>query len=172
MRTGLPYKFPGDCVFESQLPREGRNIGSHTPSGSDLHVVCLHNIFRESQVIDFNSLESVLCSVSHVHPTLCDPIDCNLPGSSGLGDSSGKNTGVGCHAFLEGIFPTQGLNSALLHCRWILYWLSHQRSQILFLIFAFSGFISQSLLLLFWPSCYTAPKTGESVWVYNIQEET
>ena len=33
-----------------------------------------------------------------------------------LWDSPGKNTGVGCHALLQGIFPTQGLNSGLLHC--------------------------------------------------------
>ena len=38
----------------------------------------------------------------------------------------GKNTGVGCHSFLQGIFPTQGSNLGLLHCRQILYLLSHQ----------------------------------------------
>ena len=38
--------------------------------------------------------------------------------------SPGKNTGVGCHVLLEGIFPTQGLNLGLLHCRQILYNLS------------------------------------------------
>ena len=43
-------------------------------------------------------------------------------------DSPGKNIGVGCHSLLHGIFPTQGLNPGLLHCRWILYQLSHQRS--------------------------------------------
>ena len=32
-----------------------------------------------------------------------------------------KNTGVGCHALLQGIFLTQGLNLGLLHCRQILY---------------------------------------------------
>ena len=37
-----------------------------------------------------------------------------------LWDSPGKNIGVGCHALLQGIFPTQELNWALLHCRWIL----------------------------------------------------
>ena len=39
-------------------------------------------------------------------------------------DSPGKNTGVGCHALLQGIFSTQGSNLHLfwlLHCRWILY---------------------------------------------------
>ena len=36
-------------------------------------------------------------------------------------DFPGKNTGVGCHFPLQGIFLTQGLNPPLLHCRWILY---------------------------------------------------
>ena len=36
-----------------------------------------------------------------------------------------KNTGVGCHFLLQGIFPTQGSNLGLLDCRQILYQLSH-----------------------------------------------
>ena len=36
-------------------------------------------------------------------------------------DSPGKNTGVGCHFLLQGIFPTQGLNPGLPHCKLILY---------------------------------------------------
>ena len=43
-------------------------------------------------------------------------------------DSLGKNTGVDFHALLQGIFPTQGLNLGLPHCRQILYHLSHQGS--------------------------------------------
>ena len=43
-------------------------------------------------------------------------------------DFPGKNTGVGCHFLLQGIFPTQGLNPGLLHCRQTLYPLSHQGS--------------------------------------------
>ena len=57
---------------------------------------------------------AVLCLVAQSRPTLCDPMDCSLPGSSVHGDSPGKNTGVGCHAFLQGIFPTQGSNLCLL----------------------------------------------------------
>ena len=52
-------------------------------------------------------------------------MDCSPPGSSVHGDSPGKNTGMGCHALLQGIFPTQGLNPGLPHCRQILYHLSH-----------------------------------------------
>ena len=46
-------------------------------------------------------------------------------------NSPGKNTGVGCHFLLQGIFPTQGLNLGLPHCRQILYRLSHQGRKIL-----------------------------------------
>ena len=41
-------------------------------------------------------------------------------------DFSGKNTGVGCHFLLQGIFPTQESNWGLLHCRWFLYQLRHK----------------------------------------------
>ena len=43
-------------------------------------------------------------------------------------NSPGKNTGVGGHSLLRGIFTTQGLNPCLLHCRQILYHLSHRGS--------------------------------------------
>ena len=43
-------------------------------------------------------------------------------------DSLDKNTGVGCHCLLQGIFLTQVLNRSLLHCRQTLSWLSHQGS--------------------------------------------
>ena len=59
-------------------------------------------------------------------PTLCDPMDCSPPVSSVNGDSPGKNTEVGCHDILQGIFPTQGSNPGLLHCRRVLYCVSHQ----------------------------------------------
>ena len=60
--------------------------------------------------------------------TLCNPMDCSPPGSSIHGDSPGKNSRVGCHVLLQEIFPTQGSNTGLPRCGWILYYLSHQRS--------------------------------------------
>ena len=62
---------------------------------------------------------ATLCLVTQLCPTLCDPMDCSPPGSPLHGDSPGKTTGVGCHALLQWIFPTQGLNPDLLHCRWL-----------------------------------------------------
>ena len=44
----------------------------------------------------------------------CLTLDCSPPGSFVHGDSLGKKTGVGCHAFLPGTFPTQGSISRLI----------------------------------------------------------
>ena len=57
-------------------------------------------------------------SESHlVMSDLCNPMD-----------SPGENTGVGSLSLLQGIFPTQGLNTGLPHCRWMFYQLSHKGS--------------------------------------------
>ena len=48
-------------------------------------------------------------------------------------DFPGKNTGVGCHFLLQGIFPTQGSNSGLPHCRQTLYHLLV--GQVLYILF-------------------------------------
>ena len=63
-------------------------------------------------VLKIKILESEVL-VAQLGLTLCDPVDCSLPGSS--------NTGMSCHSLLQEIFPTQGLNLSLLHCRQILY---------------------------------------------------
>ena len=71
----------------------------------------------------------MLCSVAQSSPILCDPMERSPPGSSVHRDSPGQNTEAGCHALLQRIFPTQGLNPGVLLCRWILYHLSHQGSR-------------------------------------------
>ena len=50
-----------------------------------------------------------------------DPWIGKIPWRRAWQPTPGKNTGVGGHALLQGIFPTQGSNLCLLHCRWILY---------------------------------------------------
>ena len=55
--------------------------------------------------------------------TLCDPVDCSLSGSS----VSRQGHWSGLPFLSPGIFPTQGSNPGLLHCRQMLYCLSHQR---------------------------------------------
>ena len=53
---------------------------------------------------------------AHSCLTLCDPRECTLPDRLLCPwDFPGKNTGVGCHFLLQGIFPTLGLNPHPLH---------------------------------------------------------
>ena len=60
-------------------------------------------------------------------PTLCDPMNCSLPGSSVHGILQVRIWSRG-YSLLQWIFLTRGLNPGLLHCRWILYCMSHQGS--------------------------------------------
>ena len=62
---------------------------------------------------------TTMCLVAQLCPILCYSMDHVV---------HGKNTGVGCHALLQGIFPSQELNWCLLHYRQILYLLSYQGS--------------------------------------------
>ena len=62
-----------------------------------------------------------------------DPVDCSPPGSC-LWNSPGKNPGVGCHFFLQGIFLTQGWNLGLPHSSQSLYHLGHQGSPQNFIV--------------------------------------
>ena len=62
------------------------------------------------------------CALSHVTPRTVahwTPLPWDFPG---------KSTGVGCHFLPQGIFLTEESNQGLMHCRLILYQLSHQGS--------------------------------------------
>ena len=59
--------------------------------------------------------------VPQLYPTLCNPMDYSLPGSSVHGIFQAKILEWVTISFSRGIFPTQGSNLRLLHCRWILY---------------------------------------------------
>ena len=103
---------------ESLQPRDRTRV-SHIASR------CFYHLSHEGfplticllLLLDYSSL---LCSVTQSCLTLQDPMDCSPPGSSVHGDFPGKKAGVGCHSLLQGIFPTQGLNPGLPHCRRIL----------------------------------------------------
>ena len=77
-------------------------------------------------VISFSSRYSAVCLVAQARLTLCDPVDCSPPGSSYLWGFSRQEywSGLPC--------PPQGdpPNPGLLHCRQILFHLSHQGSPI------------------------------------------
>ena len=71
-------------------------------------------IVRALDIFEVSRETPVHAKLLQLCPTLCDPLDCSPPCSSVHGDSPDKNIGVGCHAVLQGIFPTQGLNPRLL----------------------------------------------------------
>ena len=84
----------------------------HTPGISPLHLafkMLSWNPSGSSGVLGISStgLLDCVCLVTQLCPTLCDPTDSSPPGSSVHRDSSGKNTGVGCHALLQRIFLTR-----------------------------------------------------------------
>ena len=81
-------------------------------------IQCIHTLKKKciSCLVVFNSLKS----------NGLQPVRLRCPWNS-----PGKNTGMGSHSLLRGIFPTQGLNPGLLHCRKIIYHLSNQGSILL-----------------------------------------
>ena len=75
------------------------------------------------------SRKHCMCLVARSSPALGDPLACSLPGSYVHEIFQARNSGLGYHFLLQGIFLIQGLNLCLLcllHCRQILYPLSHQ----------------------------------------------
>ena len=69
---------------------------THMIKGLDLKMV------RLSWIVYRVLFNYCVCLVTQSCPALCNLMDCSPPGSSVRGDSPGKNTGVGCHALLQG----------------------------------------------------------------------
>ena len=111
--SGLTFPTQGnlpDPGMESTFPTSLALAGNSLPL-SHLGSLEVHERKRVSCSVMSNSLW-----LHGLQPTrLFQP--CNFPG---------KNTSVGCHFLLQGIFLTQGLNLGLLHCSHIFYSLSHQ----------------------------------------------
>ena len=78
-----------------------------------------------------NTAVGVCVLVAQSCPTLYDPEDCSLTGSSVHGIFLARILEWVCHFLLQGIFPTQGLNPGLLHCRRVLHLLSELIGKLL-----------------------------------------
>ena len=78
----------------------------------------------ELEWLKMSSTRGVKVKVTQLCWTLCNPHGLYSPWNS-----PGQYTGVGSLSLLQGIFPTQGSNPGLPHCRWILYQLSHKGSR-------------------------------------------
>ena len=91
--SGLPFPSPPNSCVEAKISK----------------VLCLEK----------GLYEDCVQATLQLYTAICNPVDYSPPGSSVHGDSPGKNTGVGCHALLQGIFLTQGLH---LHLLCLLHW--------------------------------------------------
>ena len=80
-------------------------------------VVTLSEVTETKEIYD----SVCCCLVAKSCPTLCNPMDCSLPGFSIHGISQARILESVAISFLQGIFLTEGLNPCLLHCRWVLY---------------------------------------------------
>ena len=83
------------------------------------HQNCLAEVSSDFHIA--NSDKWKWSEVAQSWPTLCDPMDCSLPGSSVHGIFQARILEwVGCHFLLQGIFPTPGSNPGLPHCKQML----------------------------------------------------
>ena len=103
--TRIPFQVGFFCCTETF------KVKSQSLSGSEnnfFFFVCTRVIFLPEDSARIIRC-AVLCLVAQLCPTLFDPMDWDLPGSSVHEDSPGKNTGVVCQALLQGIFPALGI---------------------------------------------------------------
>ena len=94
---------------------------------------CILNIliFKNTDFLILNFTVLVIES-ERVSPSVMSNSLRQPPGLYCVWNSPGKNTGLSFHSLLQEIFPTQGSNLGLLHCRQVLYQLSYEGSPILF----------------------------------------
>ena len=124
MNNGIHVSF-SILVSAGYMPRSGiaGSYGSFTPSFfKEEDVTILHSRLKEPQT------HQIVC-VSHlvISDTL-QPYGLQTTRLLCPRNSPGKIIVMGSNSLLQGIFPTQGSNLGLLHCRWILYYLTYQGS--------------------------------------------
>ena len=104
-------KAPGQCVCD--VFTDSESLSFHTTVSTTTAEVRDGTRDTSSPLKEAFSLPPAMtvCAVAQSCLTLCDPMDYSPPGSSVHRDH--KNTGVGCHDLLQGIFLTQGLNPHL-----------------------------------------------------------
>ena len=127
MLAGTSQKLPVSC---------GSWEGLHSPVQVTLSVCCFQA--RRQQNLYFVFRVQVVSNSLQPHGLRPARLPCPW-------DFPGKNTRVGCHSLLQGIFPTQESNLGLLHCRQILYHLNHQGSPFRILRYLWIHSISKSL---------------------------
>ena len=91
-----------------------------------MHQITCRLHYSQGTFITITFLSFNHIKISESHSVV--PNSLRLHGLYSPWNSPGQNTGVGSLSLLPRIFPTQGSNPGLLHCRWLLYQLSHKGS--------------------------------------------
>ena len=119
----LEKNMSSPALVHHYSPCDSRNLG-HSRSSSNLYQIHMDRTLTSGKNLRPQNRSLLSHSISHsVMSDSLRPTRLLCPW-----DSPDKNTGGGGHSLLQGIFPTQGSNPGLLHCRQILYRLSHQGS--------------------------------------------
>ena len=105
------------------------------------------------------------CVCAQSCPTLCNPMDCSLSGSSIHEIFPGKSAGLDCHFLLQGIFPTQESNLGLPHCRQTLYRLSHQGLKQILIVVQTKAIHKAKCICV----CVVDSVMSDSSWLYGLQ---
>ena len=90
------------------------------------------------------------------------------------GDSPGKNTWEGCHALLQGIFPTQGWNPSLLHllhCRQILYCWAIREALLRYLLFCCLVWLAYTFIFFCCPWSVMSTSGFSPFYLYKMSLE-
>jgi len=114
----------GGC--RRRVSKEGKRWGSrNTRMGFLMFVIRLLRSMQKGLIRDTRNTEQIKGSESERRSVLSDSV---TPWTIQSMELSRPEYWVGSLSLLQGIFPTQGWNPGLLHCRLILYQLSHKRS--------------------------------------------
>ena len=121
--SGLSFPSPGGLPNPGMEPRspalQADALTSESPGMFSVHGIL------QAKVLEWASIPF---SKSESRSVVSDSLQPH--GLYSPWNSPGQNTGVGDLSLLQGIFPIQGLNPRLSHCRWILYQLSHRGSPL------------------------------------------
>ena len=110
---------PANRKIDLNYLRKYEQIVTFHSTKEKTHLICSMVIYFKDFFILILYIK-VKVNIAESYPTLWDPMDYSP------WNSQGQNTAVGSHSFLQDIFPNQGPNPGLPHCRWILYQLSHK----------------------------------------------
>ena len=119
--TGVGCHFLLQCIkvkSESEVAQSCLTLSD--PMDCSLSGSSVHGIFQ-ARVLEWGAIAFSMIMLEDI---IKNPHGLCIPWNS-----PGQNARVGCCSLLQGIFPNQGSNPDLPHCRWILYQLSHKESQ-------------------------------------------